>query len=58
MSCLPRIIGEWWKADTETIINEAMQTGGAPKISDAFTINGLPGPFYNCAAKGTTLLSN
>ncbi|KAK9190423.1 hypothetical protein WN943_019028 [Citrus x changshan-huyou] len=50
---VPIIFGEWWKADMETIINEAMQTGGAPNISDAFTINGLPGPFYNCAAKDT-----
>ncbi|KAK8632959.1 hypothetical protein V6N13_013815 [Hibiscus sabdariffa] len=45
--------GEWWKADTETIINQAMATGGAPNISDAFTLNGLPGPSYNCSAKET-----
>lgn len=46
--------GEWWKADTETIINQAAQTGLAPNLSDAFTINGLPGPFYNsCSAKDT-----
>ncbi|KDP35658.1 hypothetical protein JCGZ_09096 [Jatropha curcas] len=50
---VPIIFGEWWKADTETIINQAMQTGGAPNISDAFTINGLPGPLYNCSAKDT-----
>ncbi|KAK6231398.1 hypothetical protein SCA6_001471 [Theobroma cacao] len=48
---VPIIFGEWWKADTETIINQAMATGGAPNISDAFTINGLPGPSYNCSAK-------
>lgn len=47
------IFGEWWKADTETIINQATQTGLAPNISDAYTINGLPGPFYNCSAKDT-----
>ncbi|KAL0375227.1 UNVERIFIED_CONTAM: Laccase-17 [Sesamum radiatum] len=50
---VPIIFGEWWKADTETIINQALQTGGAPNISDAFTINGLPGPLYNCSAKDT-----
>ncbi|KAF2303177.1 hypothetical protein GH714_014376 [Hevea brasiliensis] len=50
---IPIIFGEWWKADTETIINQAMQTGGAPNISDAFTINALPGPLYNCSAKDT-----
>ncbi|KAK4480966.1 hypothetical protein RD792_011828 [Penstemon davidsonii] len=50
---IPIIFGEWWKADTETIINQALQTGGAPNISDAYTINGLPGPSYNCSAKDT-----
>ncbi|KAL0451134.1 UNVERIFIED_CONTAM: Laccase-17 [Sesamum latifolium] len=50
---VPIIFGEWWKADTETIISQALQTGGAPNISDAFTINGLPGPLYNCSAKDT-----
>ncbi|XP_034692668.1 laccase-17-like [Vitis riparia] len=50
---VPIIFGEWWKADTETMINQAMQTGGAPNVSDAYTINGLPGPLYNCSAKDT-----
>ncbi|KAL2481987.1 Laccase-17 [Abeliophyllum distichum] len=53
---VPVIFGEWWKADTETIISQALQTGGAPNISDAFTINGLPGPFYNCSAIDTLKL--
>jgi laccase len=44
--------GEWWKADTEAIINQAKQTGLAPNNSDAHTINGLPGPLHNCTAKG------
>ncbi|KAH7520659.1 hypothetical protein FEM48_Zijuj08G0168700 [Ziziphus jujuba var. spinosa] len=50
---VPIIFGEWWKADTETVINQAMQTGSAPNVSDAYTINGLPGPLYNCSAKDT-----
>ncbi|CAA0836384.1 Laccase-17 [Striga hermonthica] len=50
---IPIVFGEWWKADTESIINQALQTGGAPNISDAYTINGLPGLFYNCSAKDT-----
>ncbi|TKY66007.1 Laccase-17 protein [Spatholobus suberectus] len=50
---VPIILGEWWKADTETIINQAMQTGLAPNVSDAHTINGLPGPVSNCSAKDT-----
>uniref|UniRef100_A0A453FWR3 Laccase n=1 Tax=Aegilops tauschii subsp. strangulata TaxID=200361 RepID=A0A453FWR3_AEGTS len=49
----PVIFGEWWLSDTEAIVNTALKVGGAPNISDAFTINGLPGPLYNCSAKGT-----
>ncbi|XVE76389.1 hypothetical protein DITRI_Ditri12bG0168700 [Diplodiscus trichospermus] len=50
---VPIIFGDWWKADTEAIISQALQTGGAPNISDAYTINGLPGPSYNRSAKDT-----
>ncbi|KAF3321988.1 laccase-4-like protein [Carex littledalei] len=49
---VPIIFGEWWKADTEAVISQALQTGGGPNVSDAYTINGLPGPLYNCSAKG------
>ncbi|EMS50959.1 Laccase-4 [Triticum urartu] len=50
---VPVVFGEWWKADTEAVVRQALRTGGAPNISDAFTINGLPGPLYNCSAKDT-----
>ncbi|XP_073310984.1 laccase-17-like [Primulina huaijiensis] len=50
---VPIIFGEWFNADTEAIISQAIQTGGAPNVSDAYTINGLPGPLYNCSAKHT-----
>nr|TKR79693.1 laccase family protein [Populus alba] len=50
---VPIIFGEWFNADPEAIINQALQTGGGPNVSDAYTINGLPGPLYNCSAKGT-----
>ncbi|KAK4753810.1 hypothetical protein SAY87_001914 [Trapa incisa] len=43
--------GEWFKSDPEAIISQALQTGGGPNVSDAYTINGLPGPLYNCSAK-------
>ncbi|KAF3672168.1 putative laccase-5 [Capsicum annuum] len=46
------VAGEWLKADTEKIINQALQTGGIPNVSDAYTINGRPGLLYNCSAKG------
>ncbi|KAK1287509.1 Laccase-17 [Acorus calamus] len=41
--------GEWFNADPETVIKQALQTGGGPNVSDAYTINGLPGPLYNCS---------
>ncbi|MFS7965122.1 putative laccase [Helianthus anomalus] len=47
---VPIIFGEWWKADTEAVINQALQTGAGPNNSDAYTINGLPGPLYNCSS--------
>ncbi|CAL5366138.1 unnamed protein product [Camellia sinensis] len=47
------IFGEWWKADVETVINQAMQSGLPPNISDSHTINGHPGPFPNCSSQGT-----
>ena len=47
-------VGEWWNADPEAVIAQALQTGGGPNVSDAYTINGLPGPLYNCSAKGSS----
>ncbi|KAL5983250.1 Laccase-4 [Asimina triloba] len=46
------ILGEWWKSDTEAVINEALQSGLAPNVSDAHTINGHPGPNANCSSEG------
>ncbi|KAL3654942.1 Laccase-4 [Castilleja foliolosa] len=42
------ILAEWWKSDTEAVINEALKSGLAPNVSDAHTINGHPGPVSNC----------
>ncbi|KAK8632961.1 hypothetical protein V6N13_013817 [Hibiscus sabdariffa] len=47
------ISGEWFNSDPEAIISQALQTGGGPNVSDAYTINGLPGPLYNCSSKDT-----
>lgn len=52
---VPIIFGEWWNADPEAVIKQALQTGGGPNVSDAYTFNGLPGPLYNCSAKGIKL---
>ncbi|XP_050217380.2 laccase-17-like [Mercurialis annua] len=49
----PIILGEWFNADPEAVIKEALKSGGGPNISDAYTINGFPGPFYNCSTKDT-----
>ncbi|KAK7364562.1 hypothetical protein VNO80_13299 [Phaseolus coccineus] len=47
------IIGEWYKGDVMQIINAARATGGEPNASDAYTINGQPGDFYNCSKETT-----
>ncbi|KAJ3668947.1 hypothetical protein LUZ60_010897 [Juncus effusus] len=54
---VPIIFGEWFNSDPEAVIRQALQTGGGPNISDAYTINGLPGPLYNCSAKDTFKLN-
>ncbi|XP_031379957.1 laccase-4-like [Punica granatum] len=49
------VLGEWWKADTEAVLNQAIQTGLPPNVSDAHTMNGHPGPVPNCSSQGYTL---
>ncbi|KAI4354517.1 hypothetical protein L6164_003370 [Bauhinia variegata] len=50
---IPILFGEWFNVDPEAVISQALQTGGGPNVSDAYTINGLPGPLYNCSSKDT-----
>ncbi|KAK1269922.1 Laccase-17 [Acorus gramineus] len=50
---VPIIFGEWFNGDTEAVIRQALQTGGGPNVSDAYTINGFPGPLYNCSTRDT-----
>ncbi|KAI9085392.1 hypothetical protein K1719_032648 [Acacia pycnantha] len=45
------VLAEWWKSDTEAVINEALQSGMAPNVSDAHIINGLPGSVVNCSSQ-------
>lgn len=47
------IAGEWWNANVVDVENEGLATGAAPNSSDAYTINGLPGDFYNCSQNRT-----
>ncbi|PRQ15920.1 putative laccase [Rosa chinensis] len=51
----PIIFGEWWNGDIDSVESEMMKYGGGPDISNAYTINGLPGPFYNCSNKDTLI---
>ncbi|KAL8474721.1 hypothetical protein ACS0TY_031241 [Phlomoides rotata] len=50
---IPLIFGEWWNGDVEIVEKEMMLYGGGPITSDAYTINGLPGPLYPCSTKDT-----
>ncbi|OVA06322.1 Multicopper oxidase [Macleaya cordata] len=43
------ILGEYWHKDVVQLEREALDSGGAPTPADAFTINGYPGPSYNCS---------
>ncbi|XP_012087905.1 laccase-4 [Jatropha curcas] len=45
------VLAEWWKSDTEAVINEALKSGLAPNVSDAHTINGHPGAVANCPSQ-------
>ncbi|KAL8200701.1 hypothetical protein R6Q57_012040 [Mikania cordata] len=50
---IPIIFGEWWNLPVEGIEDEMYRFGGGPNSSDAYTINGLPGPLYPCSTKDT-----
>ncbi|KAK1406802.1 hypothetical protein QVD17_38410 [Tagetes erecta] len=54
---VPIIFGEWWKEDIMRVLREFAESGGVPKISDAYTINGQPGDFYPCSSKDTFKLN-
>ncbi|XP_052191137.1 laccase-15-like [Diospyros lotus] len=54
---VPIILGEWWKRDVMSVLEEFVRTGGAPNDSDAFTINGQPGDLYPCSKPGTFKLN-
>lgn len=45
-------LGEWWDANPIDVLRQATRTGAAPKVSDAYTINGQPGDLYRCSSKG------
>lgn len=47
--------GEWWNRDINSVLRQAIFTGAAPNISDAYTINGQPGDLYPCSSQGFSL---
>ncbi|KAI9381003.1 hypothetical protein POPTR_015G040400v4 [Populus trichocarpa] len=50
---IPIIFGEWWNGDPDEVENRMMLTGAGPDSSNAYTINGLPGPLYPCSNQDT-----
>ncbi|XP_031259360.1 laccase-1 [Pistacia vera] len=51
---IPIIFGEWWNRDVDAV-EDGMKTGRGPDSSDAYTINGFPGPLHTCSAKDTLI---
>ncbi|KAM1553032.1 hypothetical protein PS1_005807 [Malus domestica] len=50
---VPILLGEWFDRDPQDVMRLAAFTGGAPNVSDAYTINGEPGDLYRCSKKET-----
>jgi laccase len=46
------MLGEYWKQDVVQIERTTAASGGSPPVADAYTINGHPGPNYNCSNNG------
>ncbi|KAH9304726.1 hypothetical protein KI387_009130 [Taxus chinensis] len=53
----PLILGEWWNANVEDVINDAIRRGAVPLESDGYTINSQPGDLFPCSANDTTRIS-
>lgn len=47
------VLGEWWNRNPMDVVIQADETGAAPNISDAYTINGQPGDLYPCSNSDT-----
>ncbi|XP_021300082.1 laccase-14-like [Herrania umbratica] len=43
------VFASWYKSNVMDVLNESLQTGGDPNVSDAYTINGEPGDLYACS---------
>nr|GEY37985.1 laccase/diphenol oxidase family protein [Tanacetum cinerariifolium] len=54
---VPIIFSEGWREDVMEVFQEFVTSGGAPRESDAYTINGQPGDLYPCSSQGTFKLN-
>nr|XP_010919279.1 laccase-6 [Elaeis guineensis] len=43
------ILGEYWHNNLVKLEKKILASGGGAPASDAYTINGYPGPLYNCS---------
>ncbi|KAI3465409.1 hypothetical protein Pfo_022072 [Paulownia fortunei] len=54
---VPIILGEWWNADVQQVMEEFLANGADPNVSDAYLINGQPGDLYPCSKPDTFRLT-
>ncbi|KAL6527238.1 hypothetical protein OROGR_016328 [Orobanche gracilis] len=54
---VPLLLGDWWNADVQKVMEEFLANGGDPNVSDAFLINGQPGDLYRCSTQDTFKLT-
>nr|GEY09534.1 laccase/diphenol oxidase family protein [Tanacetum cinerariifolium] len=52
---VPIIFSEWWREDVMEVFQEFVTSGGTPRESDAYTINGQPGDLYPCSSQDHSL---
>ncbi|KAF5757021.1 putative laccase [Helianthus annuus] len=49
------ILGEYWNKDLVQLERNVLASGGPAPVAEAYTINGHPGPNYNCSENGIRL---
>ncbi|XP_071722579.1 laccase-15-like [Rutidosis leptorrhynchoides] len=51
------VLASWYTGSVMEVLEDSQESGMAPNVSDAFTINGEPGDLYDCS-NGTTYKLN
>ncbi|KAF5804217.1 putative laccase [Helianthus annuus] len=49
------VYGEYWNKDLVQLERNVLASGGPAPVAEAYTINGHPGPNYNCSENGIRL---